>query len=279
MWMLLGMGNIPHVLSDASGSGILSEQGIRRASGTYAQGMESGSKPIVILCAMQGEADAVIGRLGLRPAPTPWPEQLPPRMWSGEVEGEWVLLVTNGHDPRTGADLIGTTPATLATSLIVEKLDPGMILVAGAAGGCSENTRVGQVLMIERAYHHDRRIPLPEFAEYAHGPEALHASPHLAGAFGAEIACISTGNALDTLDWELEFFREKGITVKDMETASIAWTASLSGVPVMALRSITDHYDHPAPESQFLANFEQALRNLAESVAKGLPALIRSMGL
>jgi nucleoside phosphorylase len=224
---------------------------------------------------MQGEADAIIERLGMTPHACPWPESLPPRMWVGDVEGERVVLVTNGHDPRTGADLIGTTPATLATSLIVEKLDPGMILVAGAAGGCSEATRVGDVLLIERAFHHDRRIPLPEFAEYAHGPEKLHASPHLAEALGAKMGTISTGNALDTLDWELAFFKENGVTVKDMETASIVWTANLSGVPVMALRSITDHYDHPAPESQFLTNFEQALRQLAESIARGLPIVIR----
>lgn len=229
---------------------------------------------VVILCAMQGEADAIIERLGMTPQSTPWPTTLPPRMWAGDVGGERVLLITNGHDPRTGADLIGTTPATLATSLIVEKLSPRVIVVAGAAGGCSQSTHVGQVLMIEKAYHHDRRIPLEEFAEYAHGPEELMASTHLAEAFGVELANISTGNALDTLDWELDFFRDQCVTVKDMETASIVWTANLSGVPVVAIRSITDHYDHPSPESQFMANFELALRNLAESIGNGLPEAV-----
>lgn len=224
---------------------------------------------------MQGEADAIIARLGLEPQHTPWPESLPPRMWSGRVEDERILLVTNGHDPRTGADLIGTTPATLATSLIVEKLNPGVILVAGAAGGCSDATRVGDVLIIDRAYHHDRRIPLPEFEDYAIGPEHLLCSPRLADAFGARVGRISTGNALDTLPPELDFFKTHGITVKDMETASIVWTANLSDVPVVAVRAITDHYDHPTPESQFLANFEQALRHLGESVARGLPSLLR----
>lgn len=235
----------------------------------------SGPKPVVILCAMQGEADAIIAPLTLKPAPTPWPETLPPRMWAGEVEGQQVLLVTNGHDPRTGADLIGTTPATLATSLIVEKLNPALILVAGAAGGCSRSTKVGDVLIINRAYHHDRRIPLPEFEDYAIGPEHLRCSPRLAEAFDATIASISTGNALDTLPAELDFFNTHGITVKDMETASIAWTANLSDIPVIAIRAITDHYDHPAPESQFLANFEQALRQLGQSITRGLPTLLR----
>lgn len=224
---------------------------------------------------MQGEADAIIARLGLTPAPTPWPETLPPRMWSGMVDGEQVLLVTNGHDPRTGADLIGTTPATLATSLIVEKLNPALILVAGAAGGCSRSTKVGDILIIDRAYHHDRRIPLPEFEDYAIGPEHLLCSQRLAEAFRARVGRISTGNALDTLPPELDFFKTHDITVKDMETASITWTANLSDVPVVAVRAITDHYDHPAPESQFLTNFEHALRHLGESVSRGLPSLLR----
>jgi len=229
---------------------------------------------LCILCAMQGEANAIIKVLKLSPVDAPWPSSLPPRKWSGIVMGHPIDLVTNGHDSRTGADLIGTTPATLATSLIIEKLAPSEILIAGAAGGCSKSTKIGQVMLIDRAFHHDRRIPLPEFADYAHGPERLHATPHLAEAFGATIATISTGNALDTLDHELEFFNENQITVKDMETASIAWTANLSDVPVMALRSITDHFDHPTPESQFLANFELALRHLADSVVQGLPFLL-----
>lgn len=223
---------------------------------------------------MQGEGDAIISRLGLTPADQPWDERLPPRLWSGTVAGETVHLVTNGHDPRTGADLIGTTPATVATGLLIEHLHPRAILVAGAAGGCSQSTSIGQLLLIERAYHHDRRIPLPEFREYAHGPEPLTASPALADAFGGTIARISTGNALDTLDTDLAFFREHNITVKDMETASIAWTASIWGGPVAALRAITDHYDEAMPESQFLANFEHALRNLGDAVATALERVI-----
>ena len=240
--------------------------------------MHEPGRHIVILCAMQGEADAIIASLGLESCVQPWPDSLPPRLWEGQVAGSRVLLVTNGHDPRTGADLIGTTPATLATSLIVEKLQPAVILIAGAAGGCSSRTRVGDVLLIDKAFHHDRRIPLPEFAEYAHGPEPLLANESIAQAFGATIANISTGNALDTLDTELEFFAGNDVSVKDMETASIAWTANLSDVPVMALRAITDHYDHPAPESQFLSNFEHALRHLAESVSRGLPTLCERFG-
>ena len=47
----------------------------------------------MILCAMQGEADAIIERLGMTPQSTPWPTTLPPRMWAGDVGGERVFAL------------------------------------------------------------------------------------------------------------------------------------------------------------------------------------------
>lgn len=218
---------------------------------------------------MQPEADAIIKTLDLVPTDTPWAENLPPRMWTGRNGSMGVSLVTNGYDPRTKANLIGTTPATLATNILIHHLDPSLLLIAGAAGGCSRSTGIGEVYLIDKAYHHDRRIPLPEFVDYAHGPEQLYVHSEI----DLPIATISTGNALDTLAHELEFFKTHNITVKDMETASIAWTASLHSIPTMAIRAITDFYDHPSPENQFLANFDLALSNLAEAVATALPRL------
>lgn len=223
---------------------------------------------LTILCAMQPEADAIIAALDLTPAPTPWPTTLPPNLWTNNNHN--LTLVTNGYDPRTNANLIGTTPATFATQLLINHLNPKLILIAGAAGGCSQATSIGQTFLIEKAYHHDRRIPLPEFTHYAHGPEQLHAPTNI----DLPRATISTGNALDTLDHELDFFKQHNITVKDMETASIAWTASLHNTKTMAIRSITDFYDHPTPENQFLKNFDLALTNLADSISTILPNLL-----
>lgn len=221
---------------------------------------------------MRAEAEPIIGRLGLRPVDAGWDERLPMRCWvdpSGAV-----ALVVNGTDARTGVDLIGTTPATLATRAIVEHLRPGAILVAGAAGGRSGRTEIGRVHLVDRAFHHDRRIPLPGFESYGIGPEGLHHSPALADACGVTVATISTGNALDTLDAELVFFERHGVTLKDMETASIAWTAGLTGTRVMGLRAVTDFFDHALPQEQFLANFDLAVTNLAACVERGLPAIL-----
>lgn len=229
---------------------------------------------LTIQCAMRAEADAVVGALGLVRARVPWPEHLPARLWTGRVGASEISLMTNGVDGATGADLIGTTPAGLAAVMAINYLGPNLLLVAGAAGGRSGRTEIGQVCLIDRAFHHDRRIPLPAFAAYAHGPEALEHTPALAAAFGVHVATMSTGNGLDTLDHELEFFDRHGITVKDMETASVAWVAAQHRVPVAALRSITDYFDHPTPEHQFLANFDLALGNLARVIAAGLPRLL-----
>lgn len=231
---------------------------------------------VTILCAMRPEADPIIGALGLEPHEPAWDPHLPMRCWRHPSQP--VSLVINGADRRTGVDLIGTTPATLATHAIVQHMRPATILVAGAAGGHSGRTAIGRVHLVDRAFHHDRRIPLPGFEAYGMGPEPLYGTPDLASAFGVGIATISTGNSLDTLPGEMDFFERHGVTLKDMETASIAWTAAHSGTKVVALRSVTDFFDQPTPEHQFLANFDTAVTNLAASVARGLPALLDSCG-
>lgn len=227
---------------------------------------------LTILCAMRAEAEPIIAGLGLEAAPPVWGPGWPMRCW--RHPSELVTLVINGTDARTGVDLIGTTPAVLAATTAVQHLRPRAILVAGAAGGHSQRTAIGRVHLVDRAFHHDRRIPLPGFDAYGVGPEPLHHTPELAAAFGVGVATISTGNSLDTLPAELDFFERHGVTLKDMETASIAWTAAHSGTRVIGLRAVTDFFDHPTPEHQFLANFDAAVTNLAACVARGLPALL-----
>ncbi|MFK7882874.1 MAG: hypothetical protein AB8F26_01665 [Phycisphaerales bacterium] len=233
------------------------------------------TRPIAILCAMQAEADPIIASLGLAPTKPPWPGHLPMQHWQHPTEP--ITLTTNGTDPRHNVDLIGTTPATLATHAIIEHTNPAAILVAGACGGHSQRTEIGRVHLINRAFHHDRRIPLPGFDAYGIGPEPLHQSNQLSDAFQAPIATISTGNALDTLPQELAFFDKHNVTTKDMETASIAWTASHYNTPVIALRAVTDFFDHPTPEHQFLANFNEATNNLAAAVERGMPTLLKAI--
>ena len=231
---------------------------------------------VSILCAMRAEAAPIVDRLGLEPCDPPWDGRLPVRAWAS-VDGR-VSLAINGVDPRTGVDLIGTNPATLAACTVSSAWEPGAILVAGAAGGRSGRTEIGRVHLVDRAFYHDRRIPLPGFDAYGVGPEPLHHPAALADAFGAGVATISTGNALDTLAEELAFFDRNRVTLKDMETAAVAWAASHTGTPVLALRAVTDYFDRPTPEHQFLANFGRAVANLAAAVERGMPAMLAWAG-
>ena len=52
-----------------------------------------------------------------------------------------------------------------------------------------------------------------------------------------------------------------------MEAASIAWMAELLGVPMLAVKSITDLVDHPtATAEQFAANFTRASQRLRDTL-------------
>jgi nucleoside phosphorylase len=52
-----------------------------------------------------------------------------------------------------------------------------------------------------------------------------------------------------------------------MEAASIAWVAELLGVPMLAIKSITDLVDHStATAEQFQANFARASQRLRDTL-------------
>lgn len=63
------------------------------------------------------------------------PAPAPCVTYSGKHHGVDVHVVWSGHDHEHGVDLIGTVPASLATYLACQALNPDLIISAGTAGG------------------------------------------------------------------------------------------------------------------------------------------------
>lgn len=55
--------------------------------------------------------------------------------YSGSYKGLSVTVVWAGHDTQHDVDLIGTGPATLATYLACQALNPDLVISTGTAGG------------------------------------------------------------------------------------------------------------------------------------------------
>lgn len=115
--------------------------------------------------------------------------------------------------------------------------------------------------------YHDRRIPIPDFAEYGIGNYPSARVTRMIRELNLKPGIVSTGNSLDICDKDFEVLQKNGADVKDMEAAAIAWVAALYGIPFIALKSITDLIDMDRPtQEQFIENLSTASNNLCRTV-------------
>jgi nucleoside phosphorylase len=225
-------------------------------------------RAIGIVMAMQAEARPLIHSLGAAEVDPPaGGAGLPPRWYTarrGECE---VVIAVNGVDPQHGVDAIGTQPAILSTVLLCRGWALDLVVSAGTAGGWGRcGGAIADVyLSRDRFVYHDRRIDLPGFAGYSVGSFPAVPASALAAALGCKEAIVTTGNSLDETDHDRQRILAAGAAVKDMEAAAVADVARLVGVPMLAVKAITDLVDaHAATDEQFLANLGRATARLRD---------------
>lgn len=224
---------------------------------------------IGIVFAMTTEAKPFLDTIEAKAEPID--ESVPTRWHRGTVAGRDVVVSINGHDGTHGVELIGTQPATLATYLTVSRYRPDVIISAGTAGGWeAHGTTVGQVLLSgDRFWFHDRRIAIPAFEHYGPGGYPGADTRALAVALGYERGEVTTGNSLDETDECRRLMAANRARAKDMEAAAVAWVAAECGVPMFAVKAITDLVDHTADTpSQFRENFDTATVALTEALVR-----------
>ncbi len=194
---------------------------------------------------------------------------LPAHAFAAARGGLAVRIVVNGVDPRYEADSIGTIPAALATHAALEEWRPDLVISAGTAGGWAhQGTEIGDVFVCwDRFVFHDHRVDLAGFAPMARGdlPAADLRGP--AHALGLKTGIVTTGDSLDESADDKRRILASGAAVKDMEAAAVAWVAGLHGIPVSAVKAVTDLVDDDTPTAeQFLANVRVASDQLRDSL-------------
>ncbi len=224
--------------------------------------------------AMEAEAAPLGEAIGaFRSESPPWARALPCRLDVAPATASRpeVVLAVNGIDPRTGVDCIGSTAAALTTQTVLTAY-PGdeidLVLSVGTAGGWSRlGADIGDVYMAwDRFVSHDRRIDIPGFDAFARGDLPAADLRHHAAALGCRTGIVTTGDSLDESPDDQERIRASGAEVKEMEAAAVAWVAHLHGVPVGAVKAITDLVDSPVSTSeQFTANLAAAAQSLRET--------------
>ncbi len=225
--------------------------------------MLQGGPPLVIM-AMEAEAAPVRSALGLiNPSEKVHPD-FPAVIW----ESPQVCLVLNGLDQRYGVDSIATQPAAVTTLLAVERVRPSLVISAGTAGGFAKRSGyIGEVCLANSCFFHDRRIQLEEFAAYGYGNYPVADMGVIGTSLGFRLGAVSSGNALDALDADLEIMDSYETVAKDMEAASVAWVCEQLNVPFTALKVITDLVDSDeSTAEQFVGNFETATNRLGKAM-------------
>ena len=233
-------------------------------------------KRVAILFAMHQEASPIAERLGLD-AQRPLVDGLPAMTRRGTVGGVEVVHCVNGTDPVHGVDRIGTEAATLTTWLLLETERPDLLVNAGTCGGfVARGGEIGRTYVGGDAFlYHDRRVPLPGFDAQSVGRIPALPFPGVERLLGIDSGPVSTGSSLTQTEEEMAFFEREGVVAKDMEAAAVAVVARDRGVPLLALKAVTDLVDAPEPSHvAFLRN----LASTTERLTDHLEALLRHLG-
>uniref|UniRef100_A0A6S9GE08 Nucleoside phosphorylase domain-containing protein n=1 Tax=Heterosigma akashiwo TaxID=2829 RepID=A0A6S9GE08_HETAK len=225
---------------------------------------------IMVIIAMQAEAQPLIDCLGLTEQSSVFSGPLPAKCFSGLVDGCNVDVVVNGQDPKFGNDSVGTVCAALTTYEGLKTLSPDLLINAGTAGGFRrKGAEIGDIFLSTECKNHDRRIAIPSFTEWATGAYECVSTANMQKELGFKCGIVTTGNSLDHEPKDDELMLENDASVKDMEAAAIASTAALFETPFFAVKSVTDIVDGNVPtHEEFLENLSAAARSLQEAIPR-----------
>lgn len=240
-------------------------------SHSKSQNLES-SQPFA-LAAMEAEALPMVKGLGLKLDDPPIIAPPAPCLtYSGDDWGCRIHLVCFGKCKTTGMDNVGTVPAALMAYLALQAFKPDVIISAGTAGGfSSRGAKIADVYVSTATVNHDRRIPIPGFDVYGIGHHDALPTPVLRETLGLKAGVVSSGNSLDFTSEDMVRMVEHEASVKEMEAAAIAWTASLFHCPFFCVKAITDIVDGDRPAAdEFLENLHKAADALQSVMPKVL---------
>lgn len=144
---------------------------------------------------------------------------------------------------------IGKVNAALGTLTMLREFKPELIINTGVAGGTGGDARIMDVVVGERIAYHDVWCgPGTEWGEAAGCPRFFRSAPAVTsmpvfdGDPSVHRGLIASGDIFVSRPEEVAAFRElyPDVMAVDMESAAIAQTCHLNGVPFLVMRVISD---------------------------------------
>lgn len=231
---------------------------------------------ICYIIAMQAEAQPFIDAFNVKEQEGAF-APLPCRLYQAEPKaGKTLSIVTLGRQHER--DLVGCEAASVATLAAVEKLHPDLVVNSGTCGAWArKGADIGNVYVADSVMFHDRRVPGDDDwdTQGLGNYPVWEGSREMAERLALETGKVTTGSSLDLQPCDEVIIEREGGELKDMEGAAVAFVCSLTGVPVMLIKSVTDLCDDSAPTLEtFLKNLHLASERLAEVNRKAVELLL-----
>jgi len=246
---------------------------------------------VVILYAMQQEAQPLIDRLALAPNDALSALVQPFTVFSNSDSS--ILLSVNGRCPRFGCDRVGTQWASMCALSMLKQFSPDLVLNLGTCGGVRPELAFGEsdekwppindfgdVFIGKCALYSDRRVPIAPWQPWDIGRYALAAHKFFAATLGLRGVTIATSNAFDFTERDAEIYRKHCVVCKEMECAAIAEVCALFDTKLIALKGVTDlvrRNDEAKTKEQaqqFMSNLRQTVENVTDTAEQVINAVM-----
>lgn len=228
-------------------------------------------RSIVVIMAMEAEARPFVDRISATPFSLS--TSLPYQGFETQINRCRVSVVVNGQHPRLMVDHIGTDAAAVNMMLAIDRCRPDLVITAGSSGGRRGSGHdIGDVVIVEGQFvHHDRRIPLPGFAELGVGRFPAARVDTMARSLDLPCGAFSTGNSFGETPEDLSMIGSSGTVAIDMESAAVASVCELVGVSATGVRVIANFIDDGHAS---IGEFQRELPDAAERLANALVEVV-----
>lgn len=185
--------------------------------------------------------------------------------FAGKLNNKDVVLVQSG---------IGKVASTIATTLIIDKFQPSLVINTGSAGGFDPELKVGDIAVANEVVHHDVDVTAfnYEFGQVPGMPARFSTSDELItlaesciknlSDITSKVGLVATGDSFMCDPERIEQTRQRfpAMLAVEMEGAAIAQTCHQLNTPFLIIRSLSDIAGQESPMS-FEAYLEVASKN------------------
>lgn len=196
----------------------------------------------------------------------------------GQIEKTKVIVVKCG---------VGKVNAARVTQILIDKFNVEYVINVGSAGGLNPLLNIGDIVIGEKLIQHDFDITafdhakgyIPNVGVYLNSDEyLLRVANEVSKEFtdiGFHNGVIASGDIFCTSDKMSQKINQKFKAMcVDMEGASIAQVAYLSGIPFLVVRSISD-----IPNNNNRITYEEFLESSSRLVAKFLISMLEKISI